>query len=291
MLLSADYSGEIAYWNIDTRESRLTTRVPQNVQSIAVDRERRWLAVGTTGPDIALFQFGKTVSDGVLKGHSDRVLQMVFLKDGRTLLSTGYDGSIRRWDVEKLQQGEPIRSPGPRIESLSIWEDRADSIRLAFSTLRNDGSCVIKLDDAELEQIKASPDVVAISPDGARVACTAGPSGNGVSLWAVLEKTLLGHLPNAPFPRGLAFTPNGKYVVVMGRNETHIYEAVGGDEVARLDHSPVVPPPPAYVSRLNKWATSRAVSPDGHWLAIGTQCGSVLVWDLPALLRTVDGPD
>ena len=208
---------------------------------------------------------------GLLKGHTDRVVQLAFLKDGRTLASTGYDGSIRRWDVETQKEGKPIRPPGSRIDSLAVWEDGQGGLRLAFAS-HSSGGGLIALDDWELEHVTSTPDRVALSPDGTRLVCTAGGNGNGVALWDVPGKTRLGYLPGATFPRALAFTPDGKHIIATGVESTRIYRTDGGKLVARIDH-----PEKATYGSL-------AVSPDGLWLAVGTLKGSIRVWHLPSLL-------
>jgi hypothetical protein len=274
-LVSAELShGEVTFWDIDRRErtDHMFTVFGGQLQSLAVDPQGRWLAVGEVGPDIHLFRFGEHVAAGTLKGHTDRVLQLAFLRDGRTLLSTGYDGSIRRWDVETLQEGKPLRGPGPRLDCLAVWEDRQGGLHLAVTGSRKDYGFFVSLDDLELERATTGPGRVALSPDGTRLACTAGGNGNGVALWDVPARTRLGLLPEAPFPRGLAFTPDGKHVVVMGRDDTRIYETAGGKLAARVDQ-----PEKAVYGSL-------AVSPDGRWLAVGTNNGTVRVWHLPSLL-------
>jgi WD40 repeat protein len=273
-LVSAEYSnGEATFWDLNRRAKtdRMFAVFGGQLQALAVDPQGHWLAVGEVGPDIHLFRFGEHVAAAMLKGHTDRVVQLVFLKDGRTLLSTGYDGSIRSWDIGTRQEGKSLRAPGSRIDCLAVWEDGKGGLRLAFTSYGDDG-VFVSLDGVVLERVTAGPDRVALSPDGTRLACTAGGNGNGVALWDVRGKTRLGLLPEAPFPRGLAFTPDGKHIVVMGRDDTRIYETASGKLVARVD-----PPEKAVYGSL-------AVSPDACWLAVGTDRGTVCVWHLPSLL-------
>jgi WD40 repeat protein len=113
--------------------------------------------------------------------------------------------------------------------------------------------------------------VVALSPDGSRLACPARESSDdSVVLWDLPGKKRLGLLPGSPRPCGLAFTPGGKHVVVAGADETRIYETATRKQVARVAHP--------------EKAVALAVSPDGRWLAAGTLKGPLLVWRLPALL-------
>ncbi len=278
-LVSGEYrEGMVKFWDVDRRET--TFEMPATpgglLECLALDPQRRWLAVGPMSPagqvhpGIRLFRYGEAGEAGCLKGHTDRVLQLVFLEDGRTLLSAGYDGSIRRWDVVKQQQGEPLRVRGPRIDCLRVWEDGRGGLRLGIA-----GSRFAGLEDAVLERFPYGNGMVALSPDGTRLACSkqermARARDSFVALWKLPEKISLGELPEAPIPRGLAFTPDGKHVVVASGNYTSIYDSASGQQAAR-------------VGCLEN-AVALAVSPDGRWLAVGMLTGEIRVWHLPSLL-------
>jgi hypothetical protein len=279
ILVSAEYRGRVVYWDMDRREPTFELEAGAGglLDCLALDPRRRWLAVspscapGQVHPGIRLFRFGESVAVGLLKnGHTDRVVQLAFLQDGRTLLSTGYDGSIRRWDVEKQQEGKPLRTRGPRIDCLNVWEDGHGGMRLALAGFHFAG-----LDDEVLERFPYGNGMAALSPDGTRLACSkqeriARAKESFVALWELPGKTRLGEFPDAPLASGLAFTPDGKHVVVMGADYTRIYETAGGKPVARVDHP--------------EKAVALAVSPDARWLAVGTLKGTVRVWHLPSLL-------
>ena len=270
-LVSAEYVGKILFWDIDHRKMTFQMRTAMELQSLAVDPLGRWLAVCNSRPEIRLYRFGDAQEEGQLKGHTDRVTQLAFLKDGRTLLSTGFDGSIRRWDVEKQEQGKPLRDPGRRIDGFAAWEQGSSDLRLAFTSYRGDNyGFVGLLDGGELERLVITPGQVALSPNGARLACSTGEN-NGVVLWEMgVKNRRLGLLVEAPTPKGLAFTPDGKHLVVVGLVATLIYDMATRQPVAHVDHP--------------EKAVSLAVSPDGRWLAVGTLKGTVRVWHLPSLL-------
>ena len=272
-LVSAEYFGTILFWDIDHRKMTFQMRTPMELQSLAVDPRGRWLVVSHSRPEIRLYRFGNAQEEGQLKGHTDRVTQLAFLKDGRTLLSTGFDGSIRRWDVEKQVEGKPLRDPGRRIDYFAVWERGQGGFRLAFTSYRGDGyGFVGLLDDGEIERLAITPGRVALSPNGTRLACSTGEN-NGVVLWelGIKNRRLGSSSSRAPDPRkGLAFTPDGKHLVVVGLVATLIYDMATRQPVAHVDHP--------------EKAVSMAVSPDGRWLTVGTLKGTVRVWHLPSLL-------
>jgi hypothetical protein len=264
-LISAGFDGQVIFWDMNRREKwlRITATPFGQLQSLAIDPQMHWLAVGQMSPEIRLFRFGEPLSVGLLKGHTDRVVQLAFLKDGQTLLSTGYDGSIRSWDVEKQKEGKPLLASGRRLDRLAVWEDGKGGRRLAMA-----GPNFVAVEAGQLERLPYQPLGIAISPDGTLLA---GPArARGVALWALPSNTLMGVIPEETDLRGLVFTPDGKHIVVMGINQTCIYRTDGGKQVARIDHA--------------EDGISLAVSPDGLWLAVGTMKGLVRVWHLPALL-------
>jgi hypothetical protein len=267
-LVSTEYWGKVLYWDMERREKPApkVVAVGGHPEALAIDRQGRWLAVARMSPNILLFPFGTSVAAGTLKGHTQRVTQLAFLKDGKTLLSTGHDGSIRRWDVEKQKEGKPLLPPGRRIDCLAVWEDGRGGLRLAYA-----GPNFVGVDGQELERLSSQPLGVALSPDGTRLACPARDEREGgVALWELPGKVRLGQIPGSPRPRGLAFTPDGKHVVVAGGQDTRIYETADGKQAARVEHP--------------ENAAALAVSPDGRWLAVGTLKGLIRVWHLPTLL-------
>jgi hypothetical protein len=278
-LISAEYrQGTVVFWDMAHRDaaSRMETYPGGTLQCMAVDPKGHWLAaapsspVAKVGPGIRLFRIGEAGMRGELQGHTDRVEQLVFLRDGKTLLSAGFDGSIRSWDVEAKREAKPVRASGPRIDSLDVWEDPAAGLRLALG-----GQHFVSLNDLVLERFPYGPGRAVLSPDGTMLACSkqdrvARPNMSYMAMWRVADTAPMGDLPDAPLAAGLAFTPDGRQVIVVGTGSTIIYAAATRREVARIT-------PPGS-------AVSVAVSPDGSWLAIGTLRGEIHVWHLPTLL-------
>ncbi len=273
-LVGAEYGGAVLFWDINHRKLTFQMRTGRELHALAVDPQGRWLAIGHNRPEISLFRFGEAQEEGQLKGHTDRVNRLLFLKDGRTLFSTGFDGSIRSWDVAKREEGKPLRPPGRRLDDLDVWEDGRGGLRLALIGYRDDGFGFVALDDMELERLSTTPGRAALAPDGTRLACTTGEN-NGVVVWELgSQNRRLGLLVEAPFPRALAFTPDSKHLLVAGMRRTLIYAMTTRQSVAHVDHP--------------EQALSLAVSPDGRWLAVGTLKGLVRVWHLPSLLASPD---
>ncbi len=90
-LVSAEYGvpgrgGHVMFWDMDRREQSfdLMTQTA-SLWCLAVDSQRQLVAVGHLNREIHLFRFGQRQVAAVLKGHTDRVAQLAFLKNGELL--------------------------------------------------------------------------------------------------------------------------------------------------------------------------------------------------------------
>ncbi|HSL44623.1 MAG TPA: hypothetical protein VK897_14395 [Anaerolineales bacterium] len=69
---------------------------------------------------------------------------------------------------------------------------------------------------------------------------------------------------------GIAFSPRGEYVAAAGGDTVFLLNAETGEEISSL-------------SSGGRTTLSLSFTPDGNWLAIGTEEGTILVWDLDLL--------
>jgi hypothetical protein len=77
-----------------------------------------------------------------------------------------------------------------------------------------------------------------------------------------------------------SFTPDGRYLVIAGREDLRLWEVATGKEVLRRPvHEPY------YSAMAQGFACSLAVAPDGRAVATGLADTNVLVWDLAPATR------
>src|SRR5262249_34940968 len=148
--------------------------------------------------------------------HQAVVRSVVFLADGRTLVTASEDSTVKLWDTatwkEQLvlpRQVGPVRSlalsPDGKILAtmaagdgrgrrgeITLWDAGTDDVR---SVLKSKSSCSW---------------TIAFSPDGKTVA---GTCSNGlIRLWDIATAAERLSLKCDAAPRGLAFSPDGRYL-------------------------------------------------------------------------------
>lgn len=187
-----------------------------------------------------------------LRGHGGPVRALAVTSDGKTAVSTSFDGSAIRWSLTRNAADQVLRFHDGPVNAVALLKDgraatSGEDRRIALWSAGKDQP------DAVLEGHKAPVAALAASPDGALIASVAWD--NTVRLWPLAggaPRVLEGHSQNV---NGVAFTPDGKSVVSAGYDLTlRIWPLTGGAPV-----SVTLPTP------LN----AVAVAPDGEIVAAG----------------------
>src|ERR1017187_6200361 len=170
--------------------------------SLAPDNTARvWNA--TTGKELAVLSGRPALTIGtaeeleVLRGHNGPVLAASFSPNGQYVVTAGYDGTVRVWDV--ATEKEPV---------------------------------ILRVRQSALGRAVFSPNGKRVLTAGGWLA---GADENTAKVWDAAsgkELAVLGGHGNAVIDA--AFSPDGKYVVATGYGTATIYRVVSADDVEIL---------------------------------------------------------
>jgi hypothetical protein len=211
-----------------------------------------------------------------LPGHpSGGVRRLVFTADGNQLLSAGFDGAVRVWDMATRKEVRCIKIEGGTVYSLALSPDGK-----TIATAGRDGLHLWELaTGAELpreEMSRSSCVAVAFSPDGKLVA--SGDS-TSVKLWEFATgkevRTLEGYKGELSF---LLFSSDGRTLYTSSYDR---YVRLWEVRTARLIHE---------AEGHAGWVWGLALSPDEKTLASCSVDTKLLTWDLGGLGRPAATP-
>ncbi|KAL0552091.1 hypothetical protein IC582_011187 [Cucumis melo] len=103
-VISAGVHGDIKVWNFKERDLKSRWEIGSSVVKIVYHRVNGLLAVVTDDLVIRLFDVVALRLVRKFEGHTDRITDLSFSEDGKWLLSSSMDGSLRIWDVILARQ-------------------------------------------------------------------------------------------------------------------------------------------------------------------------------------------
>ncbi len=237
-----------------------------------------------------------------LKGHRGVINSVRFSSDGKRLVTASSDKTARVWDLENA--GAAIRSlEGLPNDQLRVTRFSPDGQLIAAAS----GSSLRLWDAATGQLVRELPAVensfvarVAFSPTDLRLLAVGYGGMRGVSyvsLWDIDAGTELARLEgaigdeNARAVGGLAFSPNGKYLVA-GFGSKNLFTStvfcfplkVWEVATRRLIHQ---------MNGHTNYCVSLDFSRDGTLLATGSRDGTAIIWSTATWnrVKTLQNPE
>ncbi|MRS12837.1 MAG: TIR domain-containing protein, partial [Actinobacteria bacterium] len=176
-----------------------------------------------------------------MTGHTEPLTDLALSPDGKTMVTTAWDGTARVWDVAT---GE---------ETFTLASEEGHQLRvIGYAEFTPDGRFVGTMTNF-------------INAAGGSVAC----------LWDVTTGELVRTIPHNDFSFGSPLiSPDGKLIVTCGtgefgdwKNRLVVVDAVTGGELRGLEG-------------LNDLPAAACFSPDGTLVAAGCIDGSIVAWDV-----------
>ena len=268
------FSGSARLWSVATREPvGPTLRHAGFVYRLAFSPDGTKLLTGSGDHTARLWSTKNGEPVGMVMRHEGTVMDVSFSPDGQRILTGAADATARLWSAEN---GEPIGLPMRHEEDgwvnfaqFSPKGDRlvtvpAGKVALLWSD-RPRPLGVVKLDSG-------MADAIAFSPDPGRQVATGNREG-AVKIWSADRGYTLEHeLKFGHRVWTLAYSPNGKQLLVGGENcparvwDTHTWKPTG---IEMPCDGPTV--------------TAGRFSPDGRLIATGEDSvangkGSLKIW-------------
>ncbi|KAK1413287.1 hypothetical protein QVD17_35059 [Tagetes erecta] len=119
LLISAGYNGDIKVWSFKGRELKSKWEIGCTVVKIIYNRSNGLLATVTDDLVIRMFDVVALKLVRKFEGHTDRITDICFSEDGKWLMSSSMDGTLRIWDVILARQIDAIHVDVP-ITALSL---------------------------------------------------------------------------------------------------------------------------------------------------------------------------
>jgi hypothetical protein len=286
--VTGSWDGKVRMWDAATGEVLWSADHGQYVHSVAFAANGRLVASGGSDKAAPIRVYradnGQVVRD--LTGHTDSVLSVAFSQDGRRLLSSSYDNTVRMWDVAAGREIHNFRG-----HTWWVWSAAWSSDERQIVSASQDGRVIVWSAEANRNYARLAqfmehqgPVYAALfspvdntiisagydktirvwNPDDVR-AVSLADRVQGAEVPPTPHAALTGHLGAV---RSIGFSPDGRLAVSGGQdNALRVWDLATAKLVTELRGH-------------GGWIRSCAFAPDGELVLSGSHDRQAKTWDL-----------
>jgi WD40 repeat protein len=202
-------------------------------------------------------------------GHGGEVFSIAYAPEGGLVLSGGWDGYLRLWQIATGSQVTALHASPKAISACAVSPDGKQWFSGALDGLLTAWDAATHKPLASLLTHTRPISAILFSPDGGRL--TTASWDRTIGVWERVReregRVLIGH---DDIVAGCRFTPDGAHVFSWSYDRTaRVWDLARGQSRATLT---------GHTDRL----TAGAMSPDGLWAATGARDRVLTLWDLRA---------
>jgi WD40 repeat protein len=254
------------------------------VQSVTISPDGKTIVSISDGVYVWNAATGKLLA--ILRDHEIAVHHASFSKDGQKLVTSGFTGAIL-WDYGSLKKIAALetRDYDKNVANAVISSSFSADGKKIVSCL-NDGQAKVwsAVTGQELATLKGySIDIwdAAFSPDGNQIVTTGDDEDKVCTVWDLVSCAPQVDLQAKWTSAGkVKYSPDGKLILTVGfiSNAILVWEANTGKKLTELKSG-------------EKWVTCMNFSPDGKWIAAGSNDNKVTLWNTKSLepVYTIQG--
>ena len=287
LLATSSIDSTVRLWRVADQKLVAILRHPVSITSVAFSPDSRSLVSGSYDGQLRLWDVTTGTLTRSFKANSETVWSVDFAPDGQRVASTGEDKTIRIWRASDGALLHTLVGHTANVWRVMFSPDAAHIVSGSFDK----NAKIWRTDTGALERtLTGSTQAIvglAISPDGKLLAT--GGDDSSVRLWRMSDGHLMKTIPTGNHVFSVAFTPDGQWLATGGRARGPVgtfWHQLVGDKLSgpnsttvrlwRVSDGSLQQELKGHSDDL--WAL--AISPDGRWLATGSEDHTVKLWKL-----------
>ncbi len=268
-VVTRDAQDTLHFWDASTGQELRRDWLPQRVSAVAFTDDGAAMAAARAGrSSVQLFEVATGKERHPFRGHRGAIDSLAFSPDGKSLASSGADGTIRFWDVAQALELRQVATRQPSHSGLVFSPDGA-TLAAGWDTMLRLWDTGSGRERSPLAGHRGQVRSVAFLPDGRTLVSTG--TDRTVRRWEIAGGQEQGRWDGPaqdPAALAFAFAPDGKQMASGSKDcSIHLRDLATG----RLVHQ----------CRGHKaFVCALAFAPDGRTLASASWDQTLALWDV-----------